>query len=220
MVSLLLRNSLPFGSRLNEGRVSRVHRRGSTLPELLISLMITSLIALSLASILFAAGYGTSSRRDIRRLVVRTEQLRVRLDDAVRNSQCILAAGQNGTESYLVLWQGDATQDGEVNISELQMITLQSGSNTLASFVAATTPNPDTGYDVTADFYTVADQARTNGDLVGTDWSTGVSDFSVSLDDATVTDAKRVTWQATLANELTNEQLIGCASVRAHIAPN
>jgi len=146
--------------------------------------------------------------------------MRVRLDDAIRNSQCILAAGQNGTESYIVLWQGDVTQDGEVNISELQMITLPSGSSTLTSYAAATSPDPDTGYDVTANFYTVADQARTAGDLVSTNWSTGVSDFSVSLDSATVTDAKRVTWQATLANELTNEQLVGCSSVRAHTAPN
>ena len=50
------------------GSSGRPSRRGLTLVELLISLLITSLISLGVASIIHAAAYGTSSRREIRDL--------------------------------------------------------------------------------------------------------------------------------------------------------
>ncbi len=50
-------------------------RRAVTLVELIISLLITSMVALGVAAILQAASYGTSSRREIRRIVVRTQQV-------------------------------------------------------------------------------------------------------------------------------------------------
>jgi len=194
-----------------------------TLVELLIALIITSMLALGVASILYAASYGTSSRREVRRMVVRTEQLRARLDDAVRNARAVLASGN----AYIVLWIGDTRRNNQVNLSELQLIELASGSTQLKSYetqfpggwTEAQIEAADTAYAAGSDFAAVAQAAKQGSYFPGTTWAGGISDFSVTLDHGTPVQARMATWRLTLTNELLSESLVGTAALRSPGAP-
>ena len=201
------------------GHILTKRLRGTTLPELIIALTITSFIASGMATVMFAASYGTSSRREIRRLVGRSQAVRNRIDDALRNARAVLANGTSSGNVYLVLWRGDSTGDGTVNVSELQFIELPNASTTLTSYQVTATPATDTSYAASTNFYTAAVAARTAGTLVGTVWSTTASNFTVTLNDATPSDATMATWSITLTDKLLSEQLVGAASLRVQGAP-
>lgn len=179
---------------------------------------ITGLVALGVAGVLQAASYGTSSKREVRRLVVRSEQLRHRVDDAIRNARAVLAAGSdlNGN-IYLVLWRGDinnvSTNRDKVNLSELQMLEWSTAESMLSSRAAATTPNPDTAYELTASFHAAA-QA-----LPATLWADSVSDFSTSLSQAPP-QTRLVTWSINVASDLVSEQVGGAAALLQMDAPD
>src|SRR5689334_1045094 len=98
----------------------RTIHRGFTLVELLLSLITTAFIGLAVAMILQTAAYGTSTKRDARRIAVRSESTRDRMNDAIRNARAVLASGS----TYLVLWMGDSNKNDQVNLSELQLIEL------------------------------------------------------------------------------------------------
>jgi type II secretory pathway pseudopilin PulG len=206
--------------RLRSSKSTRLRRarRGTTLPELLISLMITAFLAAGLGSILYAASYGTSSRREIRRVVVRVEQVRNRMDDAIRNARAVLSAGTSSGTVYVLLWMADTTGDNQVNISEMQLIELASGSTTLRSYTAATTPSPNTAYPAGSNYYSAATAAKTGGALTGTVWSQGVSNWTVTLDQA-ATGTKLVTWKLTLTSDPASEDVVGASALRTPIAP-
>ena len=195
-------------------------RRAMTIVEVLMSLIVVSLISVGVAAMLYAAGYGTSARREVRRVAVRTQQVRLRLDDAIRTASQVLAAGETSPgHAYLVLWRGDTnaedTNQGKVNLSELELIELPDGSTTLTSY---TNPSPgtDTAYESDSDFYQVAQNAKSGGDLAGTTWAQGIWAFGITLDEATPADAQLVTWRFTLTDQELSESLVGCISLRVH----
>lgn len=197
-------------------------RRGLTLIELLLALLITSMVALAVASIVQAGVYGTSSRRDVRRLVVQAEELRTRLNDAIRQAQAVLACGQAVSgEKYIVLWTGDTNTTGndQVSLSELQLIEWTPGTQRLASYQVATAPNPDTTYPPATNFYNAADQARDTGVLVGRVWAEHVSAFEITLDAKQPAQARMATWDLTLSNDQLSEPLVATVVLRAHRAP-
>ncbi len=193
-------------------------KRGTTLSELLVALTVTGLVALAVAGILQAASYGTSSKREVRRLVVRSEQLRNRIDDTVREARAVLAGGTdlNGN-TYLVLWRGDtnnvSTNQDKVNLSELQMLEWSAAASTLSSYTPATTPNPDTAYEVTADFHAAAHA------LPATVWAGSVSGFSTTLNQAPPM-TRLVTWSITAASDLVSERVSGSAALLQMDPPN
>ena len=84
---------------------------------------------------------------------------------------------------------------------------------------APSVPVPDTGYAASANFYNVADQARDDGDLAATIWSSAVSDFELTLDAAVATEARLVAWEFTLTNELLTESMTGNVTLRSPKAP-
>lgn len=195
-------------------------RRAMTIIEVSMSLIVVSLIAVGVAAMLYAAGYGTSARREVRRVAVRTQQVRLRLDDAIRNTRQILAAGETSAgHAYVVLWRGDSndedTNQDKVNLSELELIELPDGSSTLMSYIA-TSPTTDTAYESDSDFYQVAQNAKSGGDLEGTTWAQDISDFGITLDEATPADAQLVTWRFTLTDQDLSETLVGCIWLRVH----
>lgn len=202
-------------------RYIQQHRRALTLAELIVAITVTALIAASVGSILFAAGYGTSSRRDVRRLAVRSAQIRHRLDNAIRSAQAVLASGTG----YIVLWTGDTRVNGQVNLSEIQMIELASGTLTWyvtvfpSGWSQSTIDAADTTYAASTNFYTTATTAKAGTNFPGTTWATAASDFTITLDNATATAAKLVTWNLTLTNDLLTQSLVEATALRQPIAP-
>ncbi len=206
---------------VNDVRRHARRRPAFTIAELIISLVITALIASSVASVLYAAGYGTSSRRDVRRVVVRSQQIHRRVDDAVRNAAAVLAGGSG----YVVLWTGDSRDDNQVNLSELQLIELVGSTLTAYSadfpdgWTDAQIEAADTAYPPASNFATVAQTEKAGSYFPATEWATQISDFELTLDDPTPVDARLVTWKLTLTHELLSEDLVGTASLRAPLTP-
>lgn len=197
--------------------------RGSTLPEVVIALVITAMVGMSVAAILQAASYGTSSRREVRRLTVRRHQVEKRLNAAIRNAAAVLASNSTA----LVLWTGDANGDTHVNFSELCLIELPVSSSTLSmwrtTFPAGWNQTQrdaaDTTYAVGADFAAAAQTAKSNAYFVQTPWTGGASSLQVSLQPVTPQAAMLVSWRLTLTDELLTEPMVGAAALAAHTNP-
>ena len=198
-------------------------RRATTLPELIISLTVTALVALGVASMLQAASYGTSSRREVRRVAVRAQEVRARLDSAIRSARAVLAC----EDGRLVLWTGDSRTDGHVNLSELQLIEVPAGSSRLTSYATrfpagwtqAQIDAADASYAPTADFAGICRAAKTSGNFPGTLWTDEASGLSFTLDRSAVQQARLVSWSVTLTHELISQPVAGASALRAWAAP-
>lgn len=182
--------------------------RAYTLMETIIALVVSALISLGVASILQTAAYGTSSQRDIRRVVVQGEVVHERLDAAIRNSRAVLASG-NG---YVVLWTGDSNPDSHVNLSEMQLIEVPTGSTTLSAYSGVYTVG-DPVYATSSNFYTVAQAAKAGSSFPRTTWATNISNLTFKLDNATPILSKLVTWSLTLTDQQLKQTIVSGALI-------
>lgn len=193
-------------------------RRGMTLAELLISLTVTVFIGLAVATMLQAASFGTSTKRDFRRTAVRTEVVRNRLNDAIRNARAVLASGAG----YIVLWRGDLRKNDQVNLSELQLIELSGSTVTSyvtvwpASYTQTQIDTADVAYSPNTNFYNVAKGAKNGISFPGTTWVSNVSALTFS-NNLTPPATSLTSWSLTLTTQ--TEPLVGAAGLRAQGAP-
>lgn len=189
-------------------------RRGMTLAEVIMALMITTLIATMVTSALVAASYGTSSQRDWRRLTIKEHKVRTLLRESVSTARAVLASGDSVDGHYLVLWKGESqTADDKVNLSELQLIEWDENATKLSSFEAETMPSPDTEYAAGANFYQVASLAADGGTLAETVWSDDVTAFEVA-GDASGSQAGMLTWTIQIKDAAFEETLVGVSALR------
>ncbi len=184
-----------------------------TIAELIMALMITSLIATAVTGALVAVSYGTDSRRDWRRLTVKTNRVRALLQDAVAGSRAVLASGADGNDRYVVLWKGDTTEANDaVNLGELQLILWDQSASSLISYETDTAPNPDTEYAAGAGFYGIASGAA-GSTLPATLWSDDITACAI-LADAAGSQARLLTWSMTLEEGLFDESVEVVAALR------
>ena len=106
-------------------------KRGLTLVELLIAVTITALVGAGVATMLVATTRGTSSRTDLRGLVVKHKTLSARLGSSIRSAKMVLAAGSD----FVVLWAHDDRANDLPNRSELQRIEWDNTNNEVRSYV-------------------------------------------------------------------------------------
>jgi len=199
------------------------HRRAYTLAELIIALIITSFLTLGIASMLYATNYATSSRHEMRRLVVRQERLKAQFSDAIRNARTILGMDND----CVVLWQHDNRQNNQVNLSELQMIIFNRESSTLTSHTAKfpdsmTEPEKeaaDINYPADTDFVAAAKTAVGGSYFPGKAWSKTIEHFSLSLDDPIPQSARLVNWSMRIKDADLQEEFYGTTALRAPITP-
>ncbi len=168
--------------------------QGLTLVEMLMALTITGLIGVAIASMLSAVAYGTDSSKDLRSLVVKNKTLSSRITAAVRSSAQLLDAD----DGYIVLWTKDLNESGQPDLLELQRIELDAGTDELTSYTPAGGA-VDVAYDLdTDDFDAVTTALIGSGDLEGALWATGVSQWTIDIDEADPQDAGLVSFQLTL----------------------
>lgn len=187
------------------------HRvRALTLVEMLMALAITGMIGAAVASMLTAVTYGTNTSTDLRSLVVKNKTLSSRITAAVRGSAQLLDAG----DGYLVLWTKDLNDSGEPDLLELQRIELDAVAEELTSY----TPDPlatDVAYDLAADdFDAITTSLIGSSDLEGRLWATGVSQWTVTFDEADPLDAELVSFQLTLDGGVLTDTSINAVSLR------
>lgn len=143
----------------------RWRRGGFTLPEMILGVAITSLVGLAVATVSAALSnaYDAGSAQQQSLQAARTAMLRT--EKAVRQSALVLAAWDNN----VLLWEGDRTGDGFVNISEVTLL-IHYSDGTLYEVTA--TP---TGGFFGSDWAVHLDTAVTWPDLVVSliEWSSG-----------------------------------------------
>lgn len=106
-------------------------RRGMTIVELTIGLMITGMVMASLAAVWSALGDSWSSTGSSQQVVLTANQAVLRLEDAIRQSKyvCQYSTGTGNAGTYVLLWKSDnwaalpaTAPDGQPQLAELVLI--------------------------------------------------------------------------------------------------
>jgi prepilin-type N-terminal cleavage/methylation domain-containing protein len=119
--------------------MDRAHnRKGFTLAELLITLIVTGILLSALATLAYALSSATSTESDI---AVVQAQLRLgglRLHDLVANCRMICEVEGNA----LAIWRADDNQDGQINVNELVYLDAGDTGDTLRVCTFSSASNP------------------------------------------------------------------------------
>jgi prepilin-type N-terminal cleavage/methylation domain-containing protein len=204
-------------------------RRGLTLVELVIGLAITAIVSAVLAILINATAVGTNSTQDGRRSLVKMQGIKAQLEDTIKNSNCVLATGTN----YILLWTGDlngapTSVNRAVNLSELRLIEVNTTTGNLnnyavqwpANFTSGSIVAADTTYSASTTWYAACTTAKAGGYFVPITIATNVTGMTVSLDSATVTQARLVSLVITFTDAGTSSRnLMVGAGIRNLVTP-
>jgi len=214
-----------MGINAIQGAAARLKppRRAFTLVELLLALAITGLVSAAVAGMLVAVSYGTSSKRDLRTMIVKSRVIDARLASAIRTSRAILETGTD----YLVLWTGDVNPNGTANapdLSEIRLVERDGAADTLSCYEFPSSWNQaqidaaDAAYQLTGNpagfFQAATTAAKTAGAFVPTLWGSGVTAISFTLDGTDPSDTTLATYQLTLSAGDLSETVVGSTSAR------
>ncbi|MEX0885754.1 MAG: hypothetical protein WD009_04865 [Phycisphaeraceae bacterium] len=162
--------------------------------ELTFALAGTAIVGLGVAGMLAATTYGTTSRHDMRELLVRGMMLNERVAEAVRASRQVLASG----EDYLVLWVATADAEDAPTLRGLLRIELDTEAQALLAYAADEAATDET-YQPSSDFANLTRQLIDDGQLVGERWGRAVADWRIMVDDDGVAGVGRhVRWELAL----------------------
>jgi len=194
-----------------------------TIVELLLALTITALVSAAVASMLLAVSYGTSSKRDLRGVIVKGRIIDARMASAIRESRAILESGTD----YLVLWKGDTDPNGTAgspDLAEMLLIERDNAADTLSgyafpsSYSQAQIDAANVTYQLTGNpagfFQTATANAKTAGSFVQTLWGSGVTAVTFTLDGADPSDRSMVGYQLSLTAGDLNDTIVGSTSLR------
>lgn len=199
--------------RQMDNPVSKARRnassRGLTLLELLLALAGTAVIGSAVAMMLAGVAYGTQSDKDLRTLVTKQMATRARIEAEVRESRMVLDQGTG----YLILWTEDIDESGTPNKTEIQVIELDAGTGLITRYAAADGIT-DAEYTLADDFRTTTDAYKGDATFPGEQWTSGVSTFTITLDDADPQAARLVSFRIGLINGDIPATLIGAAALR------
>ena len=135
-------------------------RRAYTLVELLLALSLLSLIATTVASVLFGFSRGTEGRQDLRRRSATADVVCNRIEAAIRPCAMLLASG----ERFMVLWAADSDGNSKPNLSELYRIEWDSSSGEIRAYRAdGIAKADDATSELTADFNALTEDMKDAG---------------------------------------------------------
>lgn len=122
----------------------RWSRKGFTLAELLITLIVTSILLAALATLAYAVSSATSSDSDIAVTQAHLRQGTLRLQELIRDCRLVCSM----TVEDLAIWRADDNDDGAINVNELVYVERvnASGDETLQLCTFASTANPNVTY--------------------------------------------------------------------------
>ena len=98
-------------------------KKGFTLVELLVALMVSSIVLAAVATLAYAMSSANDSTDDTSRKQAQVRYTTLRISGLIRHCKLICFAG---TDDFTV-WRGDDNEDGQINASEL--VIIESGSN-------------------------------------------------------------------------------------------
>jgi type II secretory pathway pseudopilin PulG len=185
-------------------------QRGLTLIELLLALSGTALIGSAIVSMLFAVSYGTKADKNLRSLVTKQMTLRARIGALIRESSTVLEQG----DGYLFLWLHDADESGQPNLDEIALIEFDPAEQTLSVYRAPDSPSSNPAYDAAGDFVSQTVGVKGGADFPAERWASGITAFTLTLDDADAQSARLVSFRLTLAAGEERDTAIGASALR------
>lgn len=205
-------------------RPSSRRRRGLTLLELMLALVVTVMIAGAIASMLAAVRTGVVERRDARDALVAGHAAASRLGAYLAPSRCLLAAG----EDELVLWLHDDRADGNVHASEIRWLAWDART---ASIVVQWVDFPDEWtqsridladrrYAADADWTAVRRWWADRGLLATLPLVDGLSSASFAIGEETATNARLVVCDLAFPNGPADVALPLSLVIRQHRPPS
>ncbi|MBX2851894.1 MAG: hypothetical protein KTR15_09130 [Phycisphaeraceae bacterium] len=187
--------------------------RGLTLLELLLALAGTAVIGSAVAAMLTGVAYGTATDKDMRSLITRQMALRARVEAEVRESRMLLDAGAD----YMILWSGDADEDGLPSKSEIQVIEYDAVMDRVMRYAPAPLIS-DVGYAFADDFRTATNSYKGDSTFPGERWAEQIASFTLTLDAIDPQSAKLVSFTFGMAGGEVPYTGIGAAAIRNEVA--
>ena len=181
--------------------------------ELLLAMAGTGFVAVAISSMLFSVSYGTTSNKDLRKIIVREKITAARVTAAIRESNRVLATG----DGFIVLWVNDDDADGQPKLSELRRIERVAVTSSILSYrsPASIAPADDTVFDLaTSDFEGETDAVKGTADFPAERWATDVSNWTISINNPTAQLATLVSFRLTLQGNGTEDISIFVATLR------
>lgn len=204
---------MPMMQHASNTRRRRSHHpahRGLTLIELLLALSGTALIGSAIVSMLFAVSYGTKTDKQLRSLVTKQMTLRARIGAAVRESSMVLEEG----DGYLFLWVYDTDESGQPNLDEIALLEFDPAEQTLTMYRAPESPSSNPEYNAAGDIASQTAGVKGGSNFPAERWASGVTAFTITLDNADAQAARLVSYRLTLAAGDERDTAIGAASLR------
>ncbi len=192
----------------------RARLRGMTLVELLLATAIAGLIGASLAAMLAAVTRGTSDANDARAMAVERPRLAARLGAVLRESRAVLV---NDPAGRVLLWVRDSDDDGLPALDELELLTFDAATQTLA-LTRADPAAAKVIYGWPDDYAGAIDTDVLGGSPVVVTWSDAVTGFRFRTDtDPPLT--SRVSYELDLQAGPSPDTLVGTSSLRTEHVP-
>lgn len=167
-----------------------------TLVELLLALSLLSLIATTVASVLFGFSRGTEGRHDLRRRNATADVVCNRIEAAIRPCAMLLASG----ERFMVLWTADADGNGKPNLSELSRIEWDPSSGEIRAYRADGIAEADDAVnELTADFDTLTQDMKEAAEFPNSPIAANVRNWTIAEQPAPQS-ARLISFSLTLAD--------------------
>lgn len=188
-----------------------------TMVELLLSLTITSLVALATATMMVGVSYGTTSRSQMREVGVRLKIVSSHLNAAMRGSKMILDSGTD----YVILWTADTHTDDGPNPSELRLIQRDPSTCELRSYQVDFDAMTDTQIEavdirhaLTDDFVSVTNMLKSGSMFPSTVWARHVSAFACSYVGDDPQAASLINYRLTVTHDGFSSQCVESVALR------
>jgi prepilin-type N-terminal cleavage/methylation domain-containing protein len=102
-------------------------KKGFSLVELLVALMVSSIVLAAVATLAYAMSSANDSTDDTSRKQAQVRYTTLRISELIRQCKLICFAGPDD----FAVWRGDDNPDGQINSSELVLIERVAGSESL-----------------------------------------------------------------------------------------
>lgn len=192
-------------------RPAAPRRRGLTLVELMLGLIVTVIIGGAVASMLFAVTRASDEQRDLRALVAKDKRVQHATTAAIRTGRTILDA----EATRLVLWYRDDNEDLAIDAGELRVLDYDAGADVLRWYEPNDTM-PPTVYTGGEDFAEVAAALIADGRFDAESWATQVTAAAFAIDTADPAAATLVSYRLALRQGVHDHAAIAAISRRKH----
>lgn len=124
---------------MREETAIRYRRRGLTLAELLVALVVTAIVLSAVATLAYALTSASQVGGDVAATQARLRQTTLRVLELLRHSRMVLTA----TETEVLLWRADDNADGRINVNELVFLDATADGDRLDLVQFSSSTNPE-----------------------------------------------------------------------------